>query len=88
MTQRVGFIGLGSMGLGMSSNLATAGFEVHGYDIDAAKMDQLAARGTRFTAGITSNVVCQPTRASIRSDCSSVPESVNKDYLHPTVVFY
>lgn len=33
MTQKIGFVGLGTMGLPMASNLARAGFEVRGFDL-------------------------------------------------------
>jgi 4-hydroxybutyrate dehydrogenase/sulfolactaldehyde 3-reductase len=36
MTIKVGFIGLGAMGLPMSSNLQRKGFDVTVHDIDAA----------------------------------------------------
>ena len=39
------------------------GFE--GRNIKTPHLDRLAAGGTRFNSAITSNVVCQPTRASI-----------------------
>ncbi|NKC10728.1 MAG: NAD-binding protein [Gammaproteobacteria bacterium] len=45
MNQRVGFIGLGAMGLGMSINLHRAGFSVRGFDLAAAKSKALEAAG-------------------------------------------
>lgn len=42
---RVGFIGLGRMGLPMARNLLKAGFGVSGYDIAPARADELAAAG-------------------------------------------
>ena len=39
------------------------GFE--GRNIKTPHLDDMAARGTRFSACITPNVVCQPSRASI-----------------------
>ena len=44
-TRRVGFIGLGAMGLPMAQNLLKAGCEVGAYDIDNAKTQALAAQG-------------------------------------------
>jgi 3-hydroxyisobutyrate dehydrogenase-like beta-hydroxyacid dehydrogenase len=41
----VGFIGLGIMGGAMSGHLLGAGFRVTGYDTDAARMSEHAARG-------------------------------------------
>ena len=47
----VGFVGLGSMGLPMATNLAARGFTVRGFDIRPAAMDTLAeAGGTRASA--------------------------------------
>lgn len=42
---KVGFIGLGVMGSAMSGHLLAAGFGVHGYDVDPARMAQHVARG-------------------------------------------
>ena len=38
---------------------------VEGRPVKTPHLDRLAAEGTRFTAAITPNVVCQPSRASI-----------------------
>src|SRR3954453_4492116 len=43
--QRVGVIGLGSMGMGMAHRLVDAGFRVAGYDIREAASAALAAAG-------------------------------------------
>src|SRR3989441_4674342 len=42
---RVGFIGLGNMGLPMALNLLKAGHQVEGVDVNAAAVDKLAAAG-------------------------------------------
>ncbi len=42
---RIGFVGLGNMGLPMARNLAKAGHEVRGYDLSAAAMDEAAKGG-------------------------------------------
>jgi len=47
---RVGFVGLGIMGTAMSANLAKAGFEVVGFDIDAARMEALTGNGGHAAA--------------------------------------
>lgn len=47
---RVGFVGLGLMGGGMVRNLLAAGFEVTGYDLDAAKVAALVPAGMAGTA--------------------------------------
>jgi 3-hydroxyisobutyrate dehydrogenase len=45
--QRIGFLGLGSMGSGMAGRLAGAGFEVSVYNRSAARATPLAERGIR-----------------------------------------
>src|SRR5690242_16049882 len=41
----VGFIGLGTMGLPMATNLLNAGLKVHGFDVDPGAQDKLSERG-------------------------------------------
>lgn len=43
---RIGFIGLGNMGLPMAGNLITAGHTVTGYDLKPAKLDRLKLAGS------------------------------------------
>ncbi|MCP5395192.1 MAG: NAD-binding protein [Sphingomonadaceae bacterium] len=52
MAMKVGFIGLGAMGLPLAKNLQRGGFDVNGYDIDPARADQLVALGGRRAASI------------------------------------
>ena len=40
-----------------------------GRNIKTPHLDQLANTGTRFDTCITPNLVCQPSRASILTDC-------------------
>ena len=47
---RAAVIGLGSMGSGMALSLLRAGFDVCGYDTNAAAMERLAAQGGRTAA--------------------------------------
>jgi len=42
---RIGFIGLGNMGLPMALNLVKAGHQVQGFDVDTAAVDKLVAAG-------------------------------------------
>lgn len=49
---KIGFIGLGNMGLPMALNLAKAGHEVAGYDVSAAGPEKLAAQGGTTAASI------------------------------------
>ncbi len=43
MSRNVGVIGLGAMGFGMARSLLRGGFMVHGYDVRASALEQLAA---------------------------------------------
>lgn len=47
MTTRVGYIGLGDMGGAMASNLAPKGFDTRVYDLEPARMEELAAGGAK-----------------------------------------
>jgi 3-hydroxyisobutyrate dehydrogenase-like beta-hydroxyacid dehydrogenase len=49
---RVGFIGLGNMGLPMALNLLKAGHEVQGYDVNAEALSKLAAAGGTTTGSV------------------------------------
>ncbi len=46
----IGFIGLGNMGAPMAANLAKAGHDVTGYDLNPAAMQALAAAGGKIAA--------------------------------------
>lgn len=47
-SKKVGFIGMGNMGLPMTDNLKKAGFEVTGYDISADVKKAANERGTKM----------------------------------------
>jgi len=47
MTQKIGFVGLGAMGLPMATNLLAAGFHLTVYNRTASKAEPLIARGAR-----------------------------------------
>jgi 3-hydroxyisobutyrate dehydrogenase-like beta-hydroxyacid dehydrogenase len=47
--KKIGFVGLGLMGSGMTKNLLAAGFPVLGYDLDRGKMDDLRRAGGQIT---------------------------------------
>ena len=50
--ERVGFIGLGRMGLPMASNLRRKGFELTVYDINSAAINSLEKLGAKPAAGV------------------------------------
>jgi 3-hydroxyisobutyrate dehydrogenase len=47
---KIGFIGLGNMGLPMAGNLVNKGHEVKGFDLVAANVERAAARGVKTSA--------------------------------------
>ncbi|MCB1547136.1 MAG: 3-hydroxyisobutyrate dehydrogenase [Hyphomicrobiaceae bacterium] len=47
---RIGFIGLGNMGLPMAGNLVKAGHEVTGFDVVAGNLDKAGTRGVKRAA--------------------------------------
>jgi len=49
---RIGFIGLGQMGIGMATNLLNAGHEVIVFNRTPAKADPLIAQGAKAARSI------------------------------------
>ena len=47
MSQRVGIVGMGLMGQAFIKNMRETGFEVQGFDVDPARMDDLSEKGGR-----------------------------------------
>ena len=47
MEKRVGFIGLGIMGMPMAHNLIKAGFDVAVYDCIMSKVEQMVSQGAQ-----------------------------------------
>src|SRR5215212_9059166 len=58
MSERIGFIGLGIMGRGMSRNLLKAGLELRVWNRSAGRIDELAAEGAG-PAGSPADVAAQ-----------------------------
>src|SRR5208283_4926687 len=50
MTQKIGFVGLGAMGLPMATNLLAAGFHLTVYNRTASKAEPLVAKGAHRAA--------------------------------------
>jgi 3-hydroxyisobutyrate dehydrogenase-like beta-hydroxyacid dehydrogenase len=50
--QRIAWLGLGLIGLPMAARLAAAGWEVKGYDIDAARLSLARERGITPASGV------------------------------------
>lgn len=53
---KVGFIGLGNMGLPMTLNLQKAGFDVKGFEIDTARREMAQKAGVTTTGSIAEAV--------------------------------
>ena len=51
--KRIGFIGLGDMGLPMACNLIKAGFEVCGFDLRTNRLDLLKKDGGKIASSIS-----------------------------------
>ena len=49
---RIGFIGLGNMGMPMAANLAAAGHEVTGYDVSDVRPDSLNMASSAAAAAL------------------------------------
>ena len=72
---RIGFIGLGNMGLPMAQNLLKAGHAVQGFDVSKAQVDALVASGgqaagsarPRRPAPRSSSPCCRPASMCARS---------------------
>jgi len=67
---RIGFVGLGNMGLPMALNLVKAGHAVSGFDVNAAALDRLAASGgqvaSRPGADVDIVITMLPSGAEVR----------------------
>ena len=74
MTERVGFIGLGIMGMGMARNLRKAGFELQVWNRTASKAEALVAEGA--TVGATPAAVA--ANSDIIITCVSDTPDVEK----------
>ena len=79
---RIGFVGLGNMGLPMAQNLLKAGHQVEGVDVNPASIEKLKAAGgasvetakARPRVPTLSSPCCRPARKCARS-ISALPES-------------
>ncbi len=88
---RIGFIGLGNMGLPMARNLLKAGHQVEGNDVNAAAVDKLVGEGgvaaaTKKVASSRADMVITmlPSSAEVREvylGAAGVLESANRGTL-------
>lgn len=89
---KIGFIGLGNMGLPMAQNLAKAGFRVTGYDLSSAQMDALQSVGgsrseTAIEAVSAADVVITMLPASRHVESTYLAEGGVLDYAKPGALF-
>lgn len=82
MTTKVGFIGLGAMGLPLAKNLQRKGFAVTGYDIDPARADAIVELGG--TKGLSIADAC--AGAQIVITCLPATQHVETVVLGPNGV--
>jgi len=68
---RIAFYGLGTMGLPMARNLAAAGHEVAGHDLDPSRAAEFAGAGPAEIA-----IASLPSAAAVEEVARSLPESV------------
>jgi len=77
---RIGFIGLGNMGLPMALNLLKAGHQVEGFDVSGAQVDKLVAAG-----GVAApSVKNAAARADVVITMLPAGQQVREVYLDPT----
>jgi len=76
---RIGFIGLGNMGLPMAQHLIAAGHEVTGYDVNQAAIDRLASVGGKAAGTIKAAV----TSAEVVITMLPAGDEVREVYLSP-----
>jgi 2-hydroxy-3-oxopropionate reductase len=53
MSKKIGFIGVGIMGGPMAGHLATAGYDVSGFDLNPAGLERLVAAGLAEASGLS-----------------------------------
>ncbi|MBX6426375.1 MAG: 3-hydroxyisobutyrate dehydrogenase [Variibacter sp.] len=76
---RIGFIGLGNMGLPMAINLLKAGHEVEGFDVSGAQVDRLVAAGGASAGSVKSAAA----RADVVITMLPAGKDVREVYLEP-----
>ncbi|GAA1636612.1 2-hydroxy-3-oxopropionate reductase [Nonomuraea maheshkhaliensis] len=78
----IGFVGLGIMGSPMAANLLKAGYVVTGYDVSAARVEQLAELGGKPATGVVDAV------AGADVVITMLPDSPQVEEVAPLVVEY
>src|SRR5690606_699353 len=76
---RIGFIGLGNMGLPMAINLIKAGHQVEGFDVSNAAVDKLVAAGGASVGSVKGAA----SRADVVITMLPAGKDVREVYLEP-----
>src|SRR4051794_14932045 len=79
---RIGFIGLGNMGLPMAQNLLHAGHQVEGVDLSQAATDKLKAAG----GAVAETAKIAAARADVVITMLPAGQHVREVYLHNGIV--
>jgi 3-hydroxyisobutyrate dehydrogenase-like beta-hydroxyacid dehydrogenase len=76
MSEQVGFIGLGEMGLGMARNLRAAGYAVTVYNRTRSKAEPLAALGAKIAETAADAVTAGGVAVTMLSDDRALEEII------------
>src|SRR5690349_8002096 len=79
MSETIGFIGLGALGLPMATNLMNAGYGLRVYNRTASKADPLVARGAILASKPVDVVTSGGVVASIIWDDAALESIVTND---------
>src|SRR5262245_52078976 len=73
---RIGFLGLGAMGLPMAANLVEAGFNVTGFDVLPRRVAELCAQGGRGASSAAEAARDARVVAAIPFDAEQIRQSM------------
>ena len=79
MSEQIGFIGLGSLGLPMAANLLGSGYTLTVYNRTASKADSLVQRGARLAASPVETLTAGGIVISVLWDSTAVEEVVTSE---------
>src|SRR5579871_2520062 len=79
MSETIGFIGLGRLGLPIATNLLNAGYTLHVYNRTASKAESLVARGANLASSPADTAISGGIVASIVWDDAALESIVMSD---------